>query len=106
MSTSRSVARRALAQAVDAAVEATVVPSFSRLGIALRRRLEAWDEPPTMRGSVVVVTGGTSGIGLAAATAQHALELEVEQRNEALGATLQMEIQLYKAGAPMRDATR
>ena len=69
MSTSRSVARRALAQAVDAAVEATVVPSFSRLGIALRRRLEAWDEPPTMRGSVVVVTGGTSGIGLAAATA-------------------------------------
>ncbi len=68
MSAPRSVARRALAQAVDAAAEATVVPSFSRLGVALRRRLEAWDEPPTIAGRVVVVTGATSGIGLAAAT--------------------------------------
>jgi dehydrogenase/reductase SDR family protein 12 len=47
----------------------TVVPSFSRVGIALRRRLEVWREPPPMDGQVVVLTGGTSGIGLAAATA-------------------------------------
>ena len=54
----RSVARRALAQAVDAAAEATVVPSFSRLGVALRRRLEAWDEPPTIAGRVGGGDGG------------------------------------------------
>ena len=27
-------------------------PGFSRLGIGLRRRLEAWDEPPSMHGQV------------------------------------------------------
>jgi len=58
-----------LQRAVDALAEMTVVPSFSRVGIALRRRLEVWREPPPMDGQVVVLTGGTSGIGLAAATA-------------------------------------
>jgi NAD(P)-dependent dehydrogenase (short-subunit alcohol dehydrogenase family) len=66
---SRSPALRWLAQAVDAVAEGTVAPSFSRVGIALRRRLEAWDELPTMAGRIAVVTGSTSGIGLAAATA-------------------------------------
>ncbi len=69
MSASPSVARRSLARAVDAVAEATVAPSFSRFGIAVRRRLEAWDEPPRMDGLDVVVTGATSGVGLAAATA-------------------------------------
>jgi NAD(P)-dependent dehydrogenase (short-subunit alcohol dehydrogenase family) len=46
-----------------------VVPSFTRLGIATRRRLERWQDPPPMAGSRVVITGATSGIGLAAAVA-------------------------------------
>ncbi len=73
MSTIGSAGRQTLARVVDAVAEATVAPSFSRWGIALRSRLEAWEGPPTMDGRVVVVTGATSGIGLAAATALAAL---------------------------------
>ncbi|MGD0944662.1 MAG: SDR family NAD(P)-dependent oxidoreductase [Acidimicrobiales bacterium] len=65
----RPTARRVLAGIADAAAEATIAPSFSRAGIALRRRLEAWDDLPSMRDQVAVVTGATSGIGLAAAIA-------------------------------------
>ena len=45
--------------------------SWSRLGFAARRRLWSWadDERPTMEGRVVLVTGGTSGIGRAVVVA-------------------------------------
>ena len=77
MRTPQPRARRVLAGIVDAAAETTVVVSFSRLGIALRRRLEGWNDPPPMHGQVAVVTGGTSGIGLAAATAMAGLDATV-----------------------------
>jgi tetratricopeptide (TPR) repeat protein len=44
--------------------------------------------------------------GLASATARRALELAVEEKNQALAATLQKEIKLYETGAPMRDSAR
>jgi dehydrogenase/reductase SDR family protein 12 len=55
------------ARLVDIALEATVVASFSRIGPALRSRLEGWRPPAAAAGRLVVVTGATSGIGLAAA---------------------------------------
>ena len=64
-----TTAHHALARAADAVAEATVAPGFSRLGIGLRRRLEGWGGPPPMDGRVALVTGATSGIGLATATA-------------------------------------
>lgn len=69
--------RSALARATDAVAEATVAPSFSRIGIGLRRRLEGWSDPPQMVGRVVLVTGATAGIGLAAATALAGLGADV-----------------------------
>ena len=62
---------RAAARAVDPALEATVVPSFSRVGYLARRRLYGWDEPAagSMAGRVAVVTGATGGLGEVIGTA-------------------------------------
>ena len=58
-------------QAVDAALEACVVPGFSRIGLAVRSRLLpefTAGEPPAIDGKAVIITGATSGIGYAAAS--------------------------------------
>jgi NAD(P)-dependent dehydrogenase (short-subunit alcohol dehydrogenase family) len=70
-------ARHVLARVTDAVAEATVAPSFSRIGIELRRRLEEWDDLPPMQSRVTLVTGATSGIGLATAIALAGLGADV-----------------------------
>jgi len=54
---------------LDALIERTVLPSFSSIGPALRRRLHDWPalESYDLSGRTVVLTGGTSGIGQVAA---------------------------------------
>lgn len=73
--------RNVLASVSDSALEFAVAPSWSRVGFSARSQLEEWnDHPiPRMDGRVVVLTGFTSGIGLAAA-----------QRLGELGATLHL----------------
>lgn len=60
------------AEAADAALEASVVGSFSRIGLWARSRLLpefTAGAPATLEGQTVVITGATSGIGHATATA-------------------------------------
>jgi len=58
-------------RAADALLEASVIGSFSRIGLSVRSRLlpefTADDRPP-FTGRVAIVTGATSGLGRAAAT--------------------------------------
>lgn len=63
--TARDAVISSTANVVDAALEATIVGSFSKLGYLARRRLFRWDEPAegALDGQVVLVTGATSGLG-------------------------------------------
>ncbi|MFU8840703.1 MAG: SDR family NAD(P)-dependent oxidoreductase [Nitriliruptoraceae bacterium] len=60
-----------LTRAVDLALEATVVLSFSRVGHAVRSRLEGWTPPSELAGNGrrIIVTGANSGLGYATARA-------------------------------------
>ena len=57
------------AELLDGALELPVVTSFTRIGYDARRRLAHWRplDSYDLAGSTVVVTGATSGLGLAAA---------------------------------------
>ena len=52
----------------DIALEATVVPSFTKIGCAVRRRTDDWAplDSYDLTGRNVLLTGGTSGLGKAA----------------------------------------
>lgn len=56
--------------AVDAALELIVVPSFTRIGPAVRSRLDSWRplDDYDLAARTVVITGATSGLGRAAAS--------------------------------------
>lgn len=82
--------RAKAARLLDDAVEGSVVLSFTRIGPLLRRRLMRWRRPRSnaVRGKRVVVTGGTSGVGRAAAQQLGVLgaELVIIGRDERRGA--------------------
>jgi NAD(P)-dependent dehydrogenase (short-subunit alcohol dehydrogenase family) len=71
--------------AISSALDAAVIPGFSRVGFEIRSRLQHWDDVEEMRlqGRVIVVTGPTSGLGLATvqALAKTGAQLVLVARN-------------------------
>ena len=90
------------ADTVDQALEFAVVPSFTRIGYAARSRSGRWTplDRYDLTGRVVVITGATSGLGLAAAQtlAGDGATLEIVARDEAK--VIQVCQRLRNAGAP------
>ncbi len=82
---------------LDDVLEATIVPSFTDLGPRIRRRLFAWQDLDAIRmdGRVVLVTGASSGLGLAAAT-----------QMARMGASLRVLIRDAAKGERAREAIR
>lgn len=76
LTSGRAVDPRPLA---DALLEIAVVPSFSRIGPAIRRRLYRWApaRAGALEGRTALITGPTSGIGRAASDALAALGARV-----------------------------
>ncbi|QYJ04931.1 SDR family NAD(P)-dependent oxidoreductase [Nocardioides panacisoli] len=65
-----------LSSFIDTALDKTVAPGYTKIGWAVRRRLPGWPADPTpgsLRGQVAIVTGATSGLGLATAEGLAAL---------------------------------
>jgi dehydrogenase/reductase SDR family protein 12 len=79
-----------LRRIADATLEAGILPSFTRAGPAVRRHLWNWQSPPSdaLRGQVVVITGGSSGLGvcIAEGVGRAGATLELVGRNEEKGA--------------------
>jgi len=107
-------AKGAAVRVADAALEATVVLSFSRFGYLARRRLFTWDQPAaaSMAGRVVVVTGATGGLGQAIATGVGRLGATVwllgrsRARTEALAALIRGAVHDVDLHVALADLTR
>jgi NAD(P)-dependent dehydrogenase (short-subunit alcohol dehydrogenase family) len=69
-----------IASLVDTLLDRTVVPGYTRLGPAVRRHLSTWPADPTpdaLAGQRALVTGASSGLGVATAEGLAALGAEV-----------------------------
>ena len=81
---------------LDKLLEAPVVPSFTRIGYEARRRAEDWTslDDYDLSDQVIVITGGTSGLGRAAASqvARNGATLIVVGRTESKNAAVAAEL--------------
>jgi NAD(P)-dependent dehydrogenase (short-subunit alcohol dehydrogenase family) len=92
------------ATVVDTVLDRTIAPGYSRIGLAVRRRLPGWPADPApgaLAGKAVAVTGPTSGLGVATAHGVAALGATVHLvvRDTGKGERLAMELRRAHPGA-------
>jgi len=92
-----------LSRLVDATLEATVVASFTDVGINIRRHCGDWEDLGTIdaTGRVVLITGATSGLGLETARqlARMGASVRLVGRDPAKTAVAQADVESAAAGA-------
>jgi NAD(P)-dependent dehydrogenase (short-subunit alcohol dehydrogenase family) len=93
-----------LAHGVDTALDRTVAPGFTKIGLAVRRRLRGWPADPApdaLAGRTAAVTGATSGLGLATAEglARLGADVRLVVRDVEKGARVVAELQAKVPGA-------
>ncbi len=97
-----------LRRAADATLEAAIVPSFTRIGPAVRRRVWGWQDPGpnALAGQVVVVTGATSGLGavIAREVGRAGATVEIVGRNPERGREVVAELRNQGLAARFRAA--
>ena len=88
---------RTLARLIDGLLEATVVLSFTDIGPMVRSRLFGWQDLDAMRmdGRVVLITGGSSGLGRATA-----------ERLTRMGSAVRLLVRDRAKGERVREAIR
>ena len=72
---------RILGDLADVVLDRTIAPGYLRTGLAARRRLPGWPadpEPGSMTGKVALVTGASSGLGIATVEGLARLGAEVQ----------------------------
>jgi NAD(P)-dependent dehydrogenase (short-subunit alcohol dehydrogenase family) len=95
---------RILADVVDVALDRTIAPGYLRTGLALRKRLPGWPADPSpgsMAGKVALVTGASSGLGVATAEglARLGAEVQLVVRDVAKGERVAAELAAMLPGA-------
>ncbi len=95
-----------LGRGVDTAMDRTVAPGFTKIGLAVRRRLPGWPADPApdaLAGQVAAVTGATSGLGLATAEgfARLGAHVRLVVRDVEKGARVVAELQAKVPGAKL-----
>ena len=88
------------AKLIDTVLEATIAPSFTKIGPAVRSRLFDWKPIRQVPGRKVVITGANSGLGYAGAKllAEVGASVTVVARNEERGAKAVEELQAATGG--------
>jgi tetratricopeptide (TPR) repeat protein len=86
--------------------EATLRDGAKAVVLARQASQLSQDANPMVLHTLAAAYAEAGSYAMATATARHALELAVAQKNDALAATLQKEIKLYDANSPVRDTGR
>jgi tetratricopeptide (TPR) repeat protein len=86
--------------------DASLRDGAKAVALATRANQLSGGGDPMMLHTLAAAYAEEGSYGLAAVTARRGLALAAGQKNDALAATLQKEIKLYEAGAPVREAPR